>query len=150
MGGNAQYKAQANDAGLKDTDEAEQQPETPTPLDKTAGEDTERRAPDLTGFWVQAPITEPELMGMTSTEDLSMPDCGVIPVARRKARRHQSDLRVVTTSKDSHRQVWCTRKPRLRIGQYSGESWESWCRNQLAQQMISCFYVTFSSTELTV
>jgi hypothetical protein len=81
MGGNAQYKAQATDAGLKDADAAEQQPEAPTPLDKTAGEDTERRAPDLTGFWVQTPITEPELMGMTSTEDLSLPDCGVFPVA---------------------------------------------------------------------
>jgi hypothetical protein len=62
MGGNAQYKAQATDAGLKDADAAEQQPEAPTPLDKTAGEDTERRAPDLTGFWVQTPITEPEVV----------------------------------------------------------------------------------------
>ena len=52
-------------------DVAEQQPETPTPMDKTTGEATKRRAPDLTGFRVQDPIAEPELMGMTATEDLA-------------------------------------------------------------------------------
>ncbi len=85
---------------MQDVDVAEQQPDAPTPLDKTTGEATERRAPVLTGFWVQAPIVEPELMGMTSTEDLSMPDCGVSPAARKTVRRYQSALRVVTTSMD--------------------------------------------------
>ncbi len=50
MGGIDQYQAQAADAELKDVDVAEQAPEAPTPMDKTTGEATTRRAPDLTGF----------------------------------------------------------------------------------------------------
>ena len=77
MGDSDQYQAQAADAELKDVDAAEQQPEAPTPMNKTTAEATTRRAPDLTGLRVQDPIAEPELMGMTATEDLSMPDSGV-------------------------------------------------------------------------
>ncbi len=86
MGGIDQYQAQAADAELKDVDVAEQQPEVPTPMDKTTGEVTTRRAPDLTGPRVQDTISEPELMGMTVTGDLSMPDSGVSPVTRRTTR----------------------------------------------------------------
>ena len=102
MGGSDQYQAQAADAELKDVDVAEQQPETPTPMDETTGETTKRRAPDLTGFRVQDPIAEPEFMGMTATEDLSRLDSGVSPVTRRTTPRHQSALRGVTAPKDSH------------------------------------------------
>ena len=86
MGGSDQYQAQAADAELKDVDVAEQQPEATTPMDKTAGEFTTRRAPDLTGPRVQDTIAEPELMGMTATGDLSMPDSGVSPVTRSTTR----------------------------------------------------------------
>jgi hypothetical protein len=53
MRGSDQYQAQAADAELKDVDVAEQQPEVPTPMDKTTGEVTTRRAPDLTDPRVQ-------------------------------------------------------------------------------------------------
>ena len=48
MGGSSQRQAQATNVESKGVDEvAEQHPEAPIPLDKAAGEDAERRAPDL-------------------------------------------------------------------------------------------------------
>ena len=106
MGGTAQTaqpQAQVTNAGSKGAEVPEQHPETPIPLDKSAGEDTERRAPDLNEFWVQASIEDPEFMGMVTTEDLSVPDYEVTSTTRRKARRNQAVRRVATTSKDIYR-----------------------------------------------
>ena len=48
MGGSSQRQAQATNAESKGVEEvAEQHPEAPIPLDKAAGEDAKRQAPDL-------------------------------------------------------------------------------------------------------
>ena len=98
-----QHRAQATDAGLKDLDAAKQYPEALIPMGKTTGENTKRWAPDLDSPWFRACIAEPESVGMTLTGDLSMTDREVRPTVRRIARRCQSDLPAIITSKDSHR-----------------------------------------------
>ena len=72
-------------------------------MGKTTEENTKRWVPDLDSPWFQACIAEPESMGMNLTGDLSMTDRDVSPTAQRIARRRQSDLPAIITSKDSHR-----------------------------------------------
>jgi hypothetical protein len=82
-------------------------------MDKTTGEVTTRRAPDLTDPQVQDTISEPELMGMTATGDLSMPDSGSVVCSETETvdgTVHRGELGIVVQEPISVAEPGCGQK----------------------------------------